>query len=108
MQDVATRDFKVQVARYDIAGCYPLEEEYFAWTDPRATGLKVNTSELVGSPGCPHCGAFSAFAVCGCGKLMCFSGPEEVVCPWCERNVSFSPIQSDGSDVGLDVVRGRG
>lgn len=106
--DVATSDFKVQVSHYDIAGCYPLEEDYFAWSDPRVVNLKVNTSELVGYPGCPHCGAISAFAVCGCGKLMCINGPEEVVCPWCEKKVSFSPIHSDEAGGGLDVGRGRG
>jgi uncharacterized protein YegL len=107
-QNVATRDFRLQVASFEIAGCYPIEEDYFDWSDPRTASLKVNTSELMGSPGCPHCGASSAFAVCGCGKLMCINGPAEVVCPWCEKKVSFSPIQSDESGGGLDVGRGRG
>ncbi|MBK8577834.1 MAG: VWA domain-containing protein [Candidatus Accumulibacter sp.] len=106
VQDVATRDFKVQVSHFDIAGCYPLEEAYFAWTEPGAVDLQVNTSELVGSPGCPHCGAVTAFAVCGCGRLMCINGPGEVVCPWCEKEVSFSPVQA--GDDGFAVGRGRG
>lgn len=104
---VSTRDFKFDVASYDIAGCYPLDEDYFSWSDPKATGQKVNTNELVGAPGCPHCGAISAFAVCGCGKLMCIDGPEEVTCPWCEKKVSFAPVNSSGES-GLDVARGRG
>jgi uncharacterized protein YegL len=106
VNDVATRDFKVQVSHFDIAGCYPLEEEYFSWSDPRAIDSKVNAAELFGSPGCPHCGAQTAFAVCGCGKLMCISGPEEATCPWCNKKVSFSPISGD--DDGFEVGRGRG
>lgn len=107
VRDVATQDFKVQVARFDIAGCYPLDEEYFAWSDPRSIDLKVNASELIGSPGCPHCGAATAFAVCGCGKLMCINGPGESTCPWCEKKVSFSPMGS-GEDAEFEVGRGRG
>ncbi len=104
---VATRDFKVDVANYHLAGCYPLEEDYFAWSDTKAADLRVNTSSLVGSPGCPHCGNFTAFAVCGCGKLLCVSGPGEAVCPWCEKSVSFGPAASD-EEGGFDVGRGRG
>lgn len=107
LQDVATQDFKVQVSRYEIAGCYPLEEDYFEWSDPRAADLKVNTSALFGAPGCPHCGARTAFAVCGCGKLMCLNGPEPVVCPWCQKTVAFSPLEPD-DDGGFEVGRGRG
>lgn len=102
-QDVATRDFKLKVSHYDISGCYPLEEEYFEWSDPRGIDQKVNTTELRGSPGCPHCGAQSAFAVCGCGKLMCINGPSEVECPWCRTSVAFSNENDD-----FDVGRGRG
>lgn len=105
-QDVATRDFKVSVSRFEIAGCFPLDEEYFAWSDPRHIDSKVNTSELVGSPGCPHCGNHTAFAVCGCGKLMCLNGPGMAVCPWCEHEVGFS--QGSADDPGFDVSRGRG
>lgn len=106
-QDVATRDFKMKVSHYEISGCYPLEEEYFAWSDPRGIDQKVNTAELIGSAGCPHCGAQSAFAVCDCGKLMCINGPGEAVCPWCKKSVSFSP-NSSSEDGGFDVGRGRG
>lgn len=106
LQDVVMKDFKLQMSRYEIAGCYPLEENYFEWSDPRTADLKVNTSELVGAPGCPHCGARTAFAVCGCGKLMCLNGPEPVVCPWCQKTVTFSAQSED--DGGFEVGRGRG
>lgn len=106
-QDVATRDFKVKVTNYVLSGCYALEEDYFAWTDLRAIELKVNSSELIGSPGCPHCGNFTAFAVCGCGKLMCINGPGDALCPWCEKTVSFAPGPS-ADEGGFEVGRGRG
>lgn len=107
IQAVETRDFKLNVGRFDIAGCYPLDEDYFAWSDPKASNLKVNTNELMGVPGCPHCGSISAFAVCGCGKLLCIDGPEKVVCPWCDKLVTFSPIEASSED-GVNVGRGRG
>ena len=52
---VSTQDFKVNVSNYQLSGCYPLDEDYFAWTDQKSADLKVNTSSLFGSPGCPHC-----------------------------------------------------
>ncbi len=100
-------DFKLQVSNYVLSGCYPLEEDYFSWTDMRAGEFKVNSEDLSGSPGCPHCGNFTAFAVCSCGKLMCINGPEHATCPWCEQSVSFSPSTSD-DEGGFDVGRGRG
>jgi uncharacterized protein YegL len=106
-QDVGTRDFKYSVSRFEIAGCYPLDEEYFSWSDPRFIDSKVNTSELVGSPGCPHCGNYTAFAVCGCGKLMCINGPGTGTCPWCDKQVDFSQNSAD-DEHGFDVSRGRG
>ena len=105
-QQLATQDFAMKASHYAITGCYPVDEGYFAWSDPRASGFKVNTEELLGMPGCPHCGNLSAFAMCSCGKLMCVNGPGEVRCPWCEKMVTFG--QSSASDPGFDVSRGRG
>ncbi len=105
-QALKTRDFKFDVSSYHLTGCYPLDEEYFAWSDPRASSLKVNTSSLVGSPGCPHCGNVTAFAVCACGNLLCVSGDGYADCPWCEKSVFFG--SSSSADDGFDVQRGRG
>jgi uncharacterized protein YegL len=107
LQDVGTSDFKLRISLYRLGGCYPLDESYFDWSDPRATEMKVSTSELLGSPGCPHCGNFTAFAMCGCGKLMCINGPGETICPWCKETVAFAPGPSADED-GFDVGRGRG
>jgi hypothetical protein len=36
-----------------------------------------------GFPGCPSCRAHSIFR-CGCGKVACWDGEQQVVtCPWC-------------------------
>ncbi|MDR2164990.1 MAG: VWA domain-containing protein [Zoogloeaceae bacterium] len=104
IQAVATRDFRVDVAQYNLAGCYPLEEEYFAWSDMRTTEFKVNTSSLIGAPGCPHCGSVTAFAMCSCGKLLCVNGPGPATCPWCGSECYFE----GGGGEGFDVGRSRG
>lgn len=106
IQTLGLQEFKLDLASYHLTGCYPLEESYFQWTDSRKLQSSINTNSLIGSPGCPHCGNTTAFAVCGCGNLMCINGPETAVCPWCEQQVSFAP----SSDVyeGFDVNRGRG
>lgn len=106
-QDLATSEFRLEVSMYQLSGCYPLDEDYFDWSDPRTADLKVSTSELMGAPGCPHCGNATAFAVCGCGKLMCLSGPGEATCPWCEKRVTFAPGPSS-EEGGFEVGRGRG
>ncbi len=107
LQDVATLDFKFEMPIYRLAGCHPLAEEYFTWSDPRALDLKVNTADLIGAPGCPHCGNITAFAMCACGKLLCINGPETAICPWCEKQVTFTP-GPPAEDGGFDVRRGRG
>ncbi|PVF14031.1 hypothetical protein DBO95_02585, partial [Yersinia pestis] len=53
----------------------------------------------------PHCGNGSAFAMCNCGKLLCINGADDVICPWCDRGLTFN-VDGGGSD--FDVIRGRG
>ena len=103
-KELVTQEFKFDISRYQLTGCYPLEESYFSWTDKAASTHQVNTDDLIGSPGCPHCGAGTAFAVCGCGKFLCLDEADTVTCPWCEQTIEFS--YGDGS--GFDVSRGRG
>ena len=82
-----------------------INEDYFAWSDQSQHEQQVNTTLLQGSPECPHCFAETAFAMCGCGHLMCYDGFSEVVrCPWCSRQVSFGYGGMDG----FDVQRGQG
>ncbi|MCO6427626.1 TerY-C metal binding domain-containing protein [Nitrosomonas communis] len=105
-QQVKHQDFSMVATNYTISGCYPLGEEYFEWSDTGNGQLKVNTSELLGTPGCPHCGNISAFAICACGGIMCLNGLGTAVCPWCEKEVTFSI--GSGDDEGFDVNRAQG
>ena len=107
VRDLPTRDFNFKVSQYDLAGCYVIDEEYFVWSESQESSHKVNTNELIGTPGCPHCGAQTAFAACSCGNLMCINEPGDAVCPWCKQNVSFLPY-SARDDGGFDINRGRG
>lgn len=107
LQPVTQLDFNFAVPVYRLEGCHPLDEDYFAWSDPRTVELKVNTSELIGAPACPHCGNATAFAMCGCGKLLCINGPGEALCPWCDRQVTFAPGPSP-DEGGFEVGRSRG
>jgi uncharacterized protein YegL len=99
------QDFAMDVTHFMVSGCYPVGEDYFEWSDAADSQLKVNTSELLGTPGCPHCGNISAFGMCGCGGIMCLNGPGTAVCPWCGKEVVF---RSDCNDEGFDVNRARG
>lgn len=90
---------------YRIAGCYPLTEDYFDWSDPYAIDVKVNTNQLEGTSPCPFCGANTAFAMCSCGKLMCINKDGTYTCPWCNHTVTFSPAEADES---FDVNRSKG
>lgn len=103
--NLSNLNFKLNINSFNLAGCFPIDEDYFSWTDASASSLQVNTSELNGVPACPHCGNASAFALCTCGKLLCVNGPEEVICPWCARGLSF---KNDDDNPDFDVNRGRG
>ncbi|MFA5921799.1 MAG: TerY-C metal binding domain-containing protein [Methylococcaceae bacterium] len=105
-QAVKLQDFAMDVTHYKVSGCYPVGDEYFEWSDGATTQLKVNTNELLGTPGCPHCGNISAFGMCSCGGIMCLDGPGTAVCPWCEEEVAFSP--GSVGEEGFDVNRARG
>ena len=101
---IETDYFKMENAAYELSGCYPIDESYFAWTDDGNPNLKVNTGELIGTPGCPHCGNPSAFAMCACGGLMCIGSLGLAECPWCGRSVNFENTDAGG----FDVHRGKG
>ena len=90
---------------YHFAGCYPLTDDYFAWSDPHSVEVKVDANHLEGTPPCPYCGASCAFAVCACGKLMCIQGPGVTTCPWCEQFVNF--VEND-HETSFDVIRSKG
>jgi uncharacterized protein YegL len=103
-QRIELESFALDASRYEIAGGYPVEEDYFEWSGQPASGLTVNTADLVGGAECPHCGNPITVAMCACGQLMCLRGPGEATCPWCEKRLRF-----EGSgDAEFEVRRGRG
>lgn len=99
-------DFSVDTTQYLSAGCYPVGEDYFDWSEEGSSQLKINTNELIGAPGCPHCGNISAFAMCRCGGILCVNGPGHAICPWCNRDIIFS--NGGGDDEGFNVTRSLG
>lgn len=104
-QELSSEYFNIDTSYFDFSGCFPLDEDYFTWSDgSSAVHQTVNTASLRGAPGCPHCGARIAFAMCSCGGILCINQPGEAHCPWCECEVNFS--SEGGSD--FDVNRARG
>lgn len=97
-------NFSLNINGFNLAGCYPIDEDYFEWSDTAASSIQVNTRELHGVPGCPHCGNASAFALCSCGRLLCINGPDDIICPWCDNALTFS----HGDNDDFDVNRGKG
>ena len=104
-QELQVEHFKIDTSYFDFSGCFPLDEDYFTWSDGSSVANQtVNASSLRGAPGCPHCGARIAFAVCGCGGILCIDRPGSAHCPWCDCDVNFSETGSDD----FDVSRARG
>lgn len=101
--EVRLESINIDLSYFDFSGCYPFDEDYFSWSDGTSAKQTVNTSQLRGAPGCPHCGAQIAFAMCSCGGILCLNQPGKANCPWCERAVEFG---SQGGD--FDVSRARG
>ena len=91
-------------SQYYLTGVFALEQDYFDLSDTRCLTRTINTDELVGAPGCPHCGNPYGFAMCRCGQIMCIHGDGPATCPTCEQACNFG----QGSGQGFDVSRGRG
>ncbi|MDQ1207365.1 uncharacterized protein YegL [Acinetobacter baylyi] len=107
IQYQAPQDLNINLNLYhfQLTECCKIDEDYFTWSDQTQHQQQVNTTLLQGTPECPHCLAETAFAMCGCGQLMCYDGfSEDVTCPWCRRQVSFDYGGMDG----FNVQRGRG
>ncbi len=91
--------------QYTLAGVFPAEKDFIELSDERPSGHTIDADLLYGAPGCPHCGAGSAFAVCSCGQIFCTQGTGEAVCPGCNQTVVMSI--GEGED-GFEVSRSRG
>jgi uncharacterized protein YegL len=101
---VHTRDLNIQVDRYLLAGVFAVEKDYEEWSDAEAAESSISSDQLIGAPGCPHCGNPIGFAMCACGSVMCLSGPGTATCPVCHKEGNFGPSEGEG----FDVSRARG
>lgn len=103
-QHFTTSALGISADRYNLAGVYAAEKDYYELSDSRAMARTINTDALIGAPGCPHCGNRFGLAMCDCGQIFCVSGSGEATCPGCNQKVSMG--ESDGE--GFDISRARG
>lgn len=90
---------------FKLACAMPVKSSYFDLSDAAATRLPVQSSDLVGQPSCPHCGAAYGLARCGCGGIHCVDGGGPHICPWCHE---VGIYESGAGNDGFDVARGLG
>lgn len=100
---VEMQDFKVDSSVFNLVGVFAAEKDFEELSDPRANAVTVNTENLIGTPGCPHCGAPYAFAACSCGQLFCVKGEGKAVCPGCHTELQMGMATGN-----FDVTRSRG
>lgn len=103
-QTLQTKHLALELAPYALTGVFPMERDYTEWSDGQSIEGSINSEQLMGSPGCPHCGNRIGFAMCGCGAVMCLKGPGPATCPVCNQEGHFG--MSEGP--GFDVTRARG
>lgn len=89
---------------YSLTGVFPVEQDYNEWSEENSIEGSINSDQLMGAPGCPHCGNPIGMAMCSCGSIICLSGPGAATCPVCNKEGFFG--QGDGP--GFDMNRARG
>lgn len=110
MGRVETRDPALahlfETRAYLLNAAVPVQQDYFELSDSSSGPARINSTELIGQPACPHCRAPFSMAVCGCGGIHCIGGDGKATCPWCGKEGMYG--SSDGSDGGFDIARGQG
>ena len=101
---IRTQHIALEISPYSLSGVFPVEKDYVEWSETNAIESSINSDQLMGSPGCPHCGNPIGFAMCNCGAIMCLSGPGSATCPVCNKEGHYG--YSEGP--GFDVTRARG
>jgi len=91
---------------YRLVGSYPVKNSYFEMSSDQPNVATVDSSQLYGSPMCPHCGNRIGFAMCSCGNTFCMEGEGEQTCPWCEQTATFGRMTDDSESVDLTRARG--
>jgi len=93
----------LETLSYRLVGAFQVDHSYFELSEENQFQLKVNSSELIGSPTCPCCGNQFGFAMCQCGKIHCIGDEKVSTCPWCGNSGTY------GTDSGgFDVNRTQG
>ena len=78
----------------------PVRNSYFEFSEDAASVATVSSSELIGGPDCPYCGAEFGLAVCACGKVHCVDVDGEHVCPWCSNIVLYGSSEGESFEIG--------
>lgn len=103
-QQLSSQNIQVSADRYNLVGIFAAEKDYYELSDPRAIARTISTDELVGAPGCPHCGNPHGLALCSCSQVFCVSGMGKATCPSCDRDVTMGT----GDGGGFEISRARG
>lgn len=101
---IRTEYMSLDVVPYMLTGVYPVEKDYNDWSESNSIEGSINSDQLLGSPGCPHCGNPIGFAMCSCGAVICLAGGGAALCPVCNKQGNFGQGEGDG----FDVTRARG
>jgi len=97
---------RVQTVLYRLSGCYPVNNNYFEMTSEQPGVATIAADQLLGMPGCPHCGNQIGFAMCNCGNTFCIPGPGEHTCPWCEELGNYTHMEAGAEAPELTRARG--
>jgi uncharacterized protein YegL len=96
----------IKTVAYRLVGCYPVKNTYFEMSADQPNIATVDSSQIYGTPGCPHCGNPVGFAMCSCGNTFCIAGEGEQTCPWCEQTSQF--VRATNDSESIEVTRARG
>lgn len=97
---------RLPTVMYRLSGCYPVNNSYFEMTSEQPDVATIGADQLLGMPGCPHCGNPVGFAMCSCGNTFCIPGPGEHACPWCEQTGNFTRMEDGAEAPELNRARG--
>ena len=66
---------------------FPLRDEVAMGEGYGSQVMRGNYYSTQDFPGCPYCGAM-AFVRCSfCGKIACWKGEKQMICPWCSNHL---------------------
>ncbi|MCK5889535.1 MAG: VWA domain-containing protein [Methylococcales bacterium] len=90
---------------YHVSGAYPVDEDYFEWSEKDSVNPIVNVKNLLGGVACPCCGNPYSLALCKCENIFCVGENENACCPWCD---SLLKMYNSTDKAGFTITRSRG